>query len=125
MDPLGFALENFTAIGKWRTNEAGVPIDATGTLLDGTKFSGPVEFRQALLGHRDEFVRTFTENLITYSLGRGVEYYDMPALRAMVRNAAPTEYRWSSIILEIVKSAPFQGTPPRASDLPPGRQRAN
>jgi hypothetical protein len=108
MDPLGFALENFDAIGKWRTTEGPSPIDASGVLPDGTKFAGPDEFRDALLAHRDEFVRTFTEKLLTYALGRAVAYYDMPALRAITREAAPGDYRWSSLVLAIVKSRPFQ-----------------
>ena len=108
MDPLGFALENFNAIGKWRTTEAGSPIDSTGSFPDGTAFSNPAEFRQMLLGRRVEFVQTFTEKLLTYALGRGVEYYDMPAVRAIIRNAAASNHHWSSLILEIVKSAPFQ-----------------
>jgi hypothetical protein len=108
MDPLGFALENFNAIGKWRTTEGGSPIDSTGAFPDGTKINNAAEFRQVLLGHRDEFIRTFTEKLLTYALGRGVEYYDMPAVRTIVRDAAPSDYRWSSVILGVVKSAPFQ-----------------
>jgi hypothetical protein len=108
MDPLGFALENFDAIGKWRTTEGQSPIDASGVLPDGTKFAGPDEFRHALLVHRDEFVRTFTEKLLTYALGRAVAYYDMPALRAITREAAPSDYRWSSLVLAIVRSRPFQ-----------------
>jgi hypothetical protein len=108
MDPLGFALENFDAIGKWRTTEWHSPIDASGVLPDGTKFAGPDEFRNALLAHRDEFVRTFTEKLLTYALGRAVAYYDMPALRAITREAAPGDYRWSSLVLAIVRSRPFQ-----------------
>jgi mono/diheme cytochrome c family protein len=108
MDPLGFALENFDAIGKWRTAEGSSPIDASGVLPDGTKFSGPDDFRTALVAHRDEFVRTFTERLLTYALGRAVAHYDMPALRTIMREAAPSEYRWSSLILGIVKSRPFQ-----------------
>jgi mono/diheme cytochrome c family protein len=123
MDPLGFALENFTAIGKWRTTEAESPINTAGVMPDGTKFSNPTEFREALLGQRDEFVRTVTERLLTYALGRGVEYYDMPAVRAIVRNAAP-DYRWSSLVVGIVKSAPFQGTPPRGAG-PEMLKRAN
>ena len=108
MDPLGFALENFNAIGKWRTMDGTSPIDASGVLPDGTTFAGPTEFRQALLLRRDEFVRTFTEKLLTYALGRAVQYYDMPAVRTIMRNAAPDDYRWSSLILGIVKSGPFQ-----------------
>jgi hypothetical protein len=77
-------------------------------LPDGTRFTGPDEFRNALLAHRDEFVRTFTEKLLTYALGRAVAYYDMPALRAITREAAPGDYRWSSLVLAIVRSRPFQ-----------------
>jgi hypothetical protein len=119
MDPLGFALENFNAIGKWRTTEGEAPIDTTGTFPDGTKFSNPAEFRQALLTHRDEFLRTLTEKLLTYALGRGVEYYDMPAVRAIVRDATPNDYRWSALILGIVKSAPFQMRAARGSEEGP------
>ena len=108
MDPLGFALENFDAIGKYRTVEGHSTIDASGVLPDGTTFSNPTAFRQALLTHRDEFVRAFTEKLATYALGRAVQSYDMPAIRAIVRDAAPTGYRWSSLILGIVQSRPFQ-----------------
>ena len=108
MDPLGFALENFNAIGKWRTMDGTSAIDASGVLPDGTTFAGPGEFRRALLMHREEFVRTFTEKLLTYALGRAVQYYDMPAVRTIMRAAAPDNYRWSSLILGIVKSGPFQ-----------------
>jgi uncharacterized protein DUF1592/uncharacterized protein DUF1588/uncharacterized protein DUF1587/uncharacterized protein DUF1585/uncharacterized protein DUF1595 len=108
MDPLGFALENFNAIGKFRTKDGNSPIDASGVLPDGTKFSNPNEFRQALLQHREEFVNTFTVNLMTYALGRAVQYYDMPAIRTIIRDAAPSNYRWSSLILGIIKSRPFQ-----------------
>jgi hypothetical protein len=109
MDPLGFALENFDAIGKWRaTGLDGEPIDASGTLPDGSAFVGPAELRDLLLSRREEFVSTATEKLLTYALGRGLEYYDAPAVRAIMRDAAPNDYRWSSIILGIAKSAPFQ-----------------
>ncbi|MEE8116499.1 MAG: DUF1585 domain-containing protein, partial [Gemmatimonadales bacterium] len=108
MDPLGFALENFNAIGQWRTVDGTSAIDASGVLPDGTTFAGPDEFRQALLMHREEFIRTFTEKLLTYALGRAVQYYDMPAVRTIMRDAAPDNYRWSSLILGIVKSGPFQ-----------------
>ena len=124
MDPLGFAFENFTAIGKWRTTDAGTPIDASGAMPDGTKFANPAQFREALLGHRDEFVRTVTERLLTYALGRGVEYYDMPAVRGILGSAAPGDYRWSSLVLGIVKSAPFQGTRPRGG-VPEAAKPAN
>ena len=109
MDPLGFALENFDGIGQWRTiGEGGAAVDASGILPDGTRFNGPAEFRKALLTHREEFVGTVTERLLTYALGRGVEYFDMPAIRKIQRDAEPAGDRWSSLILGIVKSAPFQ-----------------
>ena len=108
MDPLGFALENFNAIGKWRTRDGTSAIDASGVLPDGTTFAGPDEFREALLLRREEFVATFTEKLLTYALGRAVQYYDMPAVRTIMRDAAPDDYRWSSLILGIVKSMPFE-----------------
>jgi hypothetical protein len=108
IDPLGFALENFDAIGKWRTSEGHLPIDASGVLPDGTKFGGPDEFRKVLLARRDEFARGFTGKLLTYALGRAIAYYDMPAVRAIMREAAPGDYRWSSLVLGIVKSRPFQ-----------------
>jgi hypothetical protein len=112
MDPIGFALENFDATGKWRTispfGEANSPIDPSGVLYDGNKFQNVVEFRQVLLNHSDQYVHTVTEKLLTYALGRGVEYYDAPAVRKITREAAAREYRWSSLILGIVKSAPFQ-----------------
>jgi hypothetical protein len=110
MDPLGFALENFDAVGKWRTEdaEAKTAIDASGTLPDGTKFNGPVEFRKALLNRRVDFVTNLAEKLLTYALGRGLEYYDMPVVRQIMRDAAAKEYRWSALVLGIVTSQPFQ-----------------
>ena len=108
MDPLGFSLENFDAIGQWRTTDAGKPIDASGVLLDGTKVNGPAALQHALVAQKEQFVRTVTGKLLTYTLGRGIEYYDEPAIRAIVRNAAADDYRWSSVILGIVKSTPFQ-----------------
>ena len=109
MDPLGFALENFDAVGKWRdTGVAGTRIDPSGTLPDGTAFDGFPGLRDILLERREEFVTTVTEKLLTYALGRGVEYYDRPAIRAIVREAAANEYRWSSLILGVARSLPFQ-----------------
>jgi hypothetical protein len=108
MDPLGFALENFDGVGKWRTiDESGKPIDASGALPDGTKFDGPQGLKAALLGS-DRFVTTLTEKLMTYGLGRGVEYYDEPAVRAIIRSAAPDDYRMTELIRGIVLSQPFQ-----------------
>ncbi|HEY2980398.1 MAG TPA: DUF1592 domain-containing protein [Anaerolineales bacterium] len=110
MDPLGFALENFDAIGRWRTSSGAgnTPIDSSGVLPDGTKFQGPAELRKILLDRREEMITTATGKLLTYALGRGMEYYDAPAVRKIVREAAPSGYRWSSLILGIVRSAPFQ-----------------
>ena len=108
MDPLGFALENFDAVGHWRELDAGSPIDASGVLVDGTSFDGPAELRETLLGRHDQFVETVTEKMLIYALGRGLEYYDKPTIRRITREAAANDYRWSSLILGIVKSAPFQ-----------------
>jgi len=107
MDPLGFAFENFDAVGKWRVREANTRIDASGALADGTKFSTPAEFRKALLGQGEVFVGALTEKMMTYALGRAVTYSDMPAIRTIKREAASSDYRWSSIILGITKSVPF------------------
>jgi mono/diheme cytochrome c family protein len=115
MDPIGFALENYDAVGRWRTEDAAAPIDASGKLPDGTEFEGPAGLRHLLVTtYRDDFVRTATEKLLTYALGRGVEYYDYPAIRSIDREAARDNYRISSLILAIVKSTPFQMR--RASD---------
>ena len=108
MDPIGLALENFDSVGAWRIHDNGFAVDPTGTLMDGTKVNGPLSLRQALVNHSDAFVRTFTEKLLTYALGRGVEYYDMPAVRAIDLEAAREGNRFSAFILGIVKSTPFQ-----------------
>jgi hypothetical protein len=108
MDPLGLSLENFDAIGQWRTTDAGHAIDASGVLLDGTKVNGPVELQEALMAKKTQFATAVTEKLLTYALGRGLEYYDAPAVRAIDRTAAADGYRWSQLMLAIVKSAPFQ-----------------
>lgn len=108
MDPLGLSLENFDAIGQWRTTDAGNPIDASGVLLDGTKVNGPRELRAALVAQKGQFAQAVTEKLLTYALGRGLEYYDAPTVRAIDRAAATDNYRWSALITAIVKSPPFQ-----------------
>ena len=109
MDPLGLSLENFDFVGRYRTvDEALFPIDAAVELPDGTKFDGPSGLRTVLLSHPDRFVRTITEKMLTYALGRGLEHYDMPAVRAIVRNASKNDYRASSIVSGIVNSLPFQ-----------------
>jgi len=108
MDPLGFALENFDAVGRWRATSDGLPVDASGSLSDGTKFEGVDGLRKVVLSRGDQFVSTFTSKLLTYGLGREIEYYDLPAIRKIVKDASADDYRWSSIILGIVKSTPFQ-----------------
>jgi mono/diheme cytochrome c family protein len=109
MDPLGLSLENFDFVGRWRTvDEALIPIDATGVLPDGTKFEGPAGLRGVLVSQPDRFVRTLTEKMLTYALGRGLEHYDMPAVRTITRDVARNNYRASSLILGVVNSLPFQ-----------------
>ncbi|MGY9106766.1 MAG: DUF1588 domain-containing protein, partial [Alphaproteobacteria bacterium] len=110
MDPLGFALENFDGLGRWRdvNGPEGTAIDASGTLPDGTPFDGPNGLRNVLMSKQELFLETFTERLLTYGLGRGVEYYDLPAIRKITDDAAENDYRWSSIISGIVHSVPFQ-----------------
>jgi hypothetical protein len=108
MDPLGFSLENFDALGQWRTVDGAAPINATGVLLDGTRVDGPAALRRALVAQKEQFVRAVTGKLLTYAVGREMEYFDAPAIRAIARTAAADDYRWSSTILAIVKSTPFQ-----------------
>jgi hypothetical protein len=108
MDPVGFSLENFDAIGRWRTSELGQPIDATGDLLDGREFRGVAGLEQALLDRPELFVRTLTEKLLTFALGRGSDEHDAPAIRQIVREAKADDFRFSRIVLGIVQSPPFQ-----------------
>src|SRR5213078_4320150 len=110
MDPLGFALENFDATGMWRDKDrfAGVVIDSAGELPDGTKINGPDDLRKALLRRPEQFVQTFVENLLTYSMGRTEEYYDMPTVRRIVRDSATKDYKFSSIVQSVVKSEQFR-----------------
>jgi len=109
MDPIGFALENFNGVGEWRSEDAGAPIDASGKLPDGSEFSGPAGLRKLLVErHKDEFVETLTEKLLMYSLGRGIEPSDKPAIRAIARAAARENYRMSAFLTAVVESVPFQ-----------------
>ena len=108
MDPIGFSLENFDLIGRWRTTDGGTPIDATSQLVDGTRLDGPASLRRALLARSDVFVRTMTNKLLTYATGRALKYYDMPAVRAIANDAAKNNNRFSSLVLGIVKSDAFQ-----------------
>jgi hypothetical protein len=111
MDPIGFALENFDADASWRAKqggEGGVPIDATVTLFDGQEVDGPVGLRHALLRYSPQFVRMFVEKMMTYAVGRGMEYTDMPTIRAIARDAAARDHRFSAIVLGVVRSPQFQ-----------------
>jgi hypothetical protein len=108
MDPIGFAMENFDGIGKWRTEDAGQKVDASSQLFDGTKINGVVDLRNALVRYSPQFARTVTEKLLTYAVGRGVEYQDMPVVRAIVRGAARDNYRFSALVDGIVNSDLFQ-----------------
>jgi hypothetical protein len=108
MDPIGFAMDNFDAVGRWRDSDAGQTIDASGVLPEGTKFNGVAELKKALLRQPEQFVDTVTEKLLMYAIARNVQYYDQPAIRAIVRQAAASNYTFASLVLGVVKSAPFQ-----------------
>ena len=111
MDPLGLSLENFDLVGRWRTQEGDSPIDASGKLIDGRKLDGPVSLRQALLAEPEQFVTAFTERLLGFALGRGIEYQDMPAVRAIVHRAQREDYHFSSLLLGVVESPQFLQVP--------------
>jgi Protein of unknown function (DUF1592)/Protein of unknown function (DUF1588)/Protein of unknown function (DUF1587)/Protein of unknown function (DUF1595)/Protein of unknown function (DUF1585) len=119
MDPIGFALENFDAMGVWRTNDSGFKVDPVGQMYDGAKLNGPASVRQALVGHSDAFLQTFAESLLAYGLGRVIDYRDMPFVRAIEREAAKNDNRFSSFVLGVVRSMPFQMR--RAEDAEPER----
>jgi hypothetical protein len=108
MDPIGLALEHFDGVGRWRTSDAGLAIDASGQLVDGTAVNGVETLRAALLGYPDAFTQTLTEKLLMYAVGRTAHHYDMPVVRAITRSAARNDYRFSSLVMGIVNSAPFQ-----------------
>ena len=108
MDSIGFALENFDAVGAWRSRDADAPIDASGELADGTHVNGILELRAALLKNPELFAGTMTEKMLTYALGRGTDYRDMPAVRTIVRDAGRDGYRFSSIVMGVIRSIPFQ-----------------
>jgi hypothetical protein len=107
-EPMGLALENFDATGAWRTLDGDSPIDASGVLVDGTKVDGVGTLRDSLVHRSDQFLRVVTEKLLIYALGRGVEYQDMPAVRSIVKDAAASQYKFSSVVMGIVKSPAFQ-----------------
>ncbi len=108
IDPMGFAFENFDGVGKYRTLDSRSPINATGALADGSKFDGAASFRKALYDRKEAFLGAMVRNMMTYAMGRGVETFDMPAVRKILRDTQPQDYKWSSIVLGIVKSMPFQ-----------------
>jgi hypothetical protein len=108
MDPIGFALENYDVVGVWRTNDSGFKIDPTGQMFDGAKLDGPASLRQALLNHSDVFLSTFTENLLAYGMGRVLDPHDMTAVRTIMRDAGKNGNRFSSFVLGVVTSPPFQ-----------------
>src|SRR5262249_38508334 len=120
MEPFGLALENFDATGQWRSvDESGTPIDASAVLPSGDRFDGPTGLREELEKKSDSFVTTFVQNLLTYALGRGLEYYDAPAVRHIKRDTADNNYRFASIVLGIVKSTPFQMSIARDREIKP------
>jgi len=108
MDPIGLSLENFDAVGAWRTTDDGTAIDAQGVLVDGTKLDGVPGLRAALVKYSPQFVRVITEKLLIYGLGRGTEYFDMPLVRSIVHDAEKNNYKFSALVLGVVKSEPFQ-----------------
>jgi hypothetical protein len=109
MDPIGFALENYDGVGKWRSQEGGSAIDPSGKLPGGVQFQGSTGLKKLLVAdYQGDFVETVTEKLLTYALGRGLEYYDQPSVRSIAREAAPDNYRISALVAAIVRSTPFQ-----------------
>jgi len=122
MDPIGFAMENFDAVGVWRAKDSGFPIDPSGQLYDGAKLNGPASLRKALVEHSDAFVGAFTENLLAYGLGRVLESSDMPFVRAITQTAGRNNNRFSSFILGVVNSVPFQMR--RTEDSEPASKEA-
>jgi hypothetical protein len=124
MDPIGLALENFDGVGQWRSMDSGFPIDASGQLVDGTAVNGPASVRKALLDRPEAFVGAMTEKLLMYGAGRETKYYDMPVVRGVMRDAARNRYRFSELVLGIVKSAPFQMRVKEAADIQANSRKA-
>jgi hypothetical protein len=118
LDPMGFAMENFDAVGRWRERDAGGPIDASGVMADGTRFEGVVGLKNELMRHPEQFVSTVAEKLLMYAIGRNVQYYDAPAVRAIVRDAVAGNYTFASIALGVAKSVPFQMRTAHGVDTP-------
>jgi hypothetical protein len=120
MDPIGIGFENYDAIGGWREKEGKLALDVAGTLIDGRSFVGPVELKKILLSRKDDYVRCLTEKMLTYALGRGVEYYDTSVVRGIRKTLAGKGYRFSALVMEIVRSAHFQFRRNRASEVKDG-----
>jgi len=116
-EPLGLALENFDGVGAWRLKDEGQTIDTAGVLANGTKIDGVASLRDLLMQNSEQFVRVMAEKLLTYGLGRGVEVQDMPLVRSIVRDAAASNYRFSTLVMGVVKSAPFQNNV-KGADVP-------
>jgi hypothetical protein len=121
MDPIGFAMENFDAVGRWRDRDADTPIDASGAFPGGAKFEGMAGLKEALLSHPEEFVSTVAEKLLMYGIGRNVQYFDQPAVRAIVKESARDHYTFASLVVGVVKSVPFQM---REAQAAPGAKTA-
>ena len=107
MDPIGLSLENFDAVGSWRVRDAGTSVDPNGDMYDGSKLDGPVSLRKAVINHSDAFIGSFTENLLTFAVGRVLDERDMPTVRAIARGAAKDNNRFAAFVLGVVKSPPF------------------
>jgi hypothetical protein len=108
MDPIGFAMENFDAVGRWRDRDGEQTIDASGVFPEGTKFEGIPGLKKVLLGQPEQFVGTVAERLLMYAVGRNLQYYDAPTVRAVMRESKPANYTFASLVLGVVKSRPFQ-----------------
>jgi hypothetical protein len=119
MDPIGFSLENFDALGVWRDKDENWDIDTRGVLPDGTAFNGPAEMKKSLLARKDQIAASLIRRLLTYALGRGVEYYDRPAIQAVTRKLAESDYRFSVMVTEIARSDPFRKRKAPESSPPP------
>jgi hypothetical protein len=121
MDPIGFSLENFDGVASWRTLDEGQPIDSSSQVYDGTKITGPADLRKWLLGYSDQFTQVVAEKLLTYGLGRGMEYQDMPLVRAITRDALKGGGKFSALVLGVVKSKPFQMNAKIPDPSPPSK----
>src|SRR3954452_17129332 len=123
-EPIGLSLENFDGIGAWRLKDEGQTIDTTGVLANGTKIAGVASLRNILMQNQEQFVRVLAAKLLTYALGRGIEHEDMPLVRSIVRDAARNNYRFSSLVMGVIRSAPFQNNLKGTESAPVTKQAA-